>query len=588
MSSSITTGPSQHELDTLQIGIIGMGDMGRLYARKFAQTGFQHINVCDRAENYEALKSELAQRQPSLTVCKDGHFVSRCSDIIIYSVEAAFLDAVVAQYGPSTKIGAIVSAQTSVKAPEQQAFDKHLPADVSIISCHSLHGPKVDTAGQPLVLIQYRASDDELHLIERAFSGFKSRYVYLSYEEHDVVTANTQAVTHAAFLSMGTAWRCSNQYPWETGLYPRGIETVKINLMLRIYSAKWHVYAGLALLNPAAKQQVSQYADSVTALFKLMIEEDEQGLVERIFAARRAVFGWADDEDGEGVRPPLSRSDTDIPVPLSPSPRVPPPTPAKNVPPNTQSANGPPASRPNHQPILMSDRLLDQFHITLRQRAREALAAAEKENGSIHLEDDQHSTKADGTGQPKVQGNLINQAAAAAITSRLSSSTLTNTATSSNTAGTATAGTNSGSPELDEANAQANSAPNSHLSLLAIVDSWAHLSIDPYSHLSLAATPLFRLWIGVSEYLFRSTQRLRAACHAAVHARNFRRDDTEFVVAARGWAQAVQFGSFELYRWRFEDTAKFFESRFEEANVIGAEMLKVVAVDQGGAAARPR
>ena len=30
---------------------------------------------------------------------------------------------------------------------------------------------------------------------------FKSRFVYLSYEEHDTVTANTQAVTHAAFLS---------------------------------------------------------------------------------------------------------------------------------------------------------------------------------------------------------------------------------------------------------------------------------------------------------------------------------------------------------------------------------------------------
>jgi prephenate dehydrogenase len=32
------------------------------------------------------------------------------------------------------------------------------------------------------------------------FKSFKSNYVHLSYEEHDLVTANTQAVTHAAFL----------------------------------------------------------------------------------------------------------------------------------------------------------------------------------------------------------------------------------------------------------------------------------------------------------------------------------------------------------------------------------------------------
>ncbi|KAK0522281.1 prephenate dehydrogenase (NADP(+)) [Tilletia horrida] len=108
--------------------------------------------MSDRAENYDKLKAELAEKEPGLTVYKDGHRVARRSEIIIYSVETAFLDAVVAQDGPSTKIGAIVSAQTSVKAPKQTPFDAYPPTDVAIISCHSLHGPTVDTTGQPLVL----------------------------------------------------------------------------------------------------------------------------------------------------------------------------------------------------------------------------------------------------------------------------------------------------------------------------------------------------------------------------------------------------------------------------------------------------
>lgn len=49
-------------------------------------------------------------------------------------------------------------------------------------------------------LIKYRASDRDLRLVENILRHLKSRYVYLSYEEHDEVTANTQAVTHAAFL----------------------------------------------------------------------------------------------------------------------------------------------------------------------------------------------------------------------------------------------------------------------------------------------------------------------------------------------------------------------------------------------------
>ena len=50
------------------------------------------------------------------------------------------------------------------------------------------------------VLITHRASDRDLRLVENILRHLKSRYVYLSYEEHDEVTANTQAVTHAAFL----------------------------------------------------------------------------------------------------------------------------------------------------------------------------------------------------------------------------------------------------------------------------------------------------------------------------------------------------------------------------------------------------
>lgn len=51
---------------------------------------------------------------------------------------------------------------------------------------------------------------------------------------------------------------------------------------MRIYSNKWHVYAGLAIMNPIAKVQITQYAKSVADLFKLMIQEKEQEFRARI------------------------------------------------------------------------------------------------------------------------------------------------------------------------------------------------------------------------------------------------------------------------------------------------------------------
>src|SRR5690348_5228243 len=103
----------------------------------------------------------------------------------------------------ATKLGAIVGGQTSCKDPEIKAFEEHLPSDVDIVSCHSLHGPNVDPRGQPLVLIQHRASAASFAKVETVLRCLNSTAVYLTAQEHDRITADTQAVTHAAFLSMG-------------------------------------------------------------------------------------------------------------------------------------------------------------------------------------------------------------------------------------------------------------------------------------------------------------------------------------------------------------------------------------------------
>ncbi|KAF5378355.1 hypothetical protein D9615_008748 [Tricholomella constricta] len=448
------------------IGLIGMGAMGRMYAKYLSEAGWQKINVCDLPSKYGDLLRDYAST-PNITPLIDGHAVSRSSDFIMYSIEAEFIDRVVQQFGPSTKLNAIVAGQTSVKAPERAAFEKYLPPDTHIVSCHSLHGPGVNPIGQPLVLIQHRAPPEALALVENILSCFRSRYVYLSYEDHDLVTANTQAVTHAAFLSMGTAWTNSLSYPWEQGLYVGGIETVKVNLTLRIYSNAWHVYAGLAILNPSARIQIDQYAKSATELFKLMLaggsgsEEEVAKLRKRVEWGRETVFG--------------NRS----------------------------------AGKKERKPILLSQEILDRFSLGLVLPApQESLTASPSE-------------------------------------------------------------TSSNAPPSKY-------RPNSHLSLLAMVDCWAHLGIKPYEHLALAATPIFRLFLGVAEHLFLSPSLLGGAIQSALSDTWHRSDDLEFVIAARGWSQCVSFGSFDLYRRRFEETRLFFEGRFEEAGKLGTEMIKAI------------
>ncbi|CAG8842103.1 11036_t:CDS:2, partial [Racocetra persica] len=97
------------EQNEMEIGLIGLGEMGLMYAKRIANAGWKSVNVCDLPSRYDELKEKL--KGSGLKVLRDGHAVSRRSDFIIYSVEAENIDRVVAEYGPSSKVGSIVAGQ---------------------------------------------------------------------------------------------------------------------------------------------------------------------------------------------------------------------------------------------------------------------------------------------------------------------------------------------------------------------------------------------------------------------------------------------------------------------------------------------
>lgn len=312
------------------------------------------------------------------------------------------------------------------------------------------------------MLIKHRASDESFAKVENLFRCLHSKHVYLTAREHDRITADTQAVTHAAFLSMGKAWHATNSFPWEGARYVGGIENVKINLMLRIYAQKWHVYAGLAILNPEAHKQIGQFARSTTELYYLMLEGKLEELRERVYKAKEKVFG-RDEEPKWGGEP------------------------------------------------LLRPEVLDQF--TLGRTTTTTTTTGESGNGN-------------GNGNGEIKGPPA----------RL---------------------------------------PNNHLSLLAMVDCWSALGIVPYDHM-ICSTPLFRLWLGVAEHLFRTPGLLEESLRVGVEDRTFSRDDLQFTIAACGWAECVSLRQFDTWRERFAVTQRFFEPRFEGAVEVGNAMIKAV------------
>ena len=414
----------------MNIGIIGLGDMGRLYAKAFAKAGYK-VCGCDLPDNQFRLEQELAPYH--ITVLGNGKNVVETSDLIIYSVEAEKLNSVVAEFGAFTMPGAIVAGQTSVKTPEIKAFEKHLPADAQIITFHGMHGPAFEPEGQTLILINHRADEAAHQRMLDLFTAIGSNIVELDdYHEHDKIVADTQAVTHVGFESMGTAWMSAGFFPWENASYTGGIDNVKILTTLRIFSYKAHVYAGLAILNPYAKQQVRQYAVSESELFKLMIQEEEDAFRNRLYRARDFVFHGS------------------------------------------------------HKPIMLSDKVMMEFSLSKNHEKQK---------------------------------------------------------------------------------------PNSHLSILSMVDAWYHLGVNPYDNL-ICQTPPFRLRLGIAEYLFKNDELLEESIRAALYDKTIRGDDLEFHSAVREWASIIDYGDMEGYKKHFNRVQAFFNDRLEEGKKQSGELIR--------------
>jgi prephenate dehydrogenase (NADP+) len=415
--------------------MIGLGDMGKLYAKAFATAGYT-VCGCDLPENRQRLEAELAPF--NIKLMDNGKDIARMSDLVIYSVEADSLARVVAECGPSTKYGAIVAGQTSVKTPEIQTFEKYLPADAQIITFHAMHGPGFAPKGQKLILIKHRASEDAYRRMYGLFTAVETDIVEIpDFHAHDQIVADTQAVTHVGFESMGTAWKEAGFFPWENASYIGGIDNVKILTTLRIFSYKAHVYAGLAIMNPYARQHVKRYAVSESELFKLMIREEEEAFRDRLYRARDFVF------------------------------------------------------HESRKPIMLSDKVMKEFS----------------------LSDNAHPRK-----------------------------------------------------------------PNSHLSILSMVDAWYHLGVNPYDNL-ICQTPPFRLRLGIAEYLFKNDELLEESIETALYDKTIRGDDLEFHSAVREWSSIIGYGDMEGYKKHFNDVQAFFKGRLEEGNRQSAELIRRLMSD---------
>lgn len=280
----------------MEIGVIGLGDVGKFCAKAFAKQGY-NVCGCDLPEKRYTIERDMDGS--GVAILDDGNHVTRQSDLTLYAVPADKIGDAVAQYGPSARKGSIVTGQTSVKTPEVAAFDRYLPYGVHAIPTHFLFRPtealladKEKMRRKKTALITDMSSGPPYRQVADIFAGFGTEIVELGYEAHDEIMGENQAATHLGYESMGTAWMNAGTYPWESPHYTLGIDGNKISVCLRVFSGKPHVFGNLAMLNPFAARHIAQFERSVYDLFN-MARTDKDGFRKRAELNRDYILGLA-------------------------------------------------------------------------------------------------------------------------------------------------------------------------------------------------------------------------------------------------------------------------------------------------------
>jgi len=217
---------------------------------------------------------------------------------VIFCVPTESVEETMTQTLPYCKKGAIISGETSRKAPEARAFDKYIgsspESQLEMVTLHTLCNPSItpNVRNEILGVIRHHASD-ATYDSALAFYSVLSDSVeqFSSIEEHDITTGFTQINASRCLLSIGSGFARAGCFPWLNQHYQCPFDAAKFSLAMRIASGKGHVYKGIQFGSPQGKEIVRKSIDVEHQLFNSIISENKDKYQKRCRLAREYVFG---------------------------------------------------------------------------------------------------------------------------------------------------------------------------------------------------------------------------------------------------------------------------------------------------------
>lgn len=236
----------------------GTGETGSWFARYFKDRGFD-VSVWGPSG-----KTDVADAM-GVRYARDHLEEVVRSDLVLISVPIDRTVQVIAEIAPKMRPGSLLMDVTSLKSEPVKAMIEHAPEGVELIGTHPMFGPTMKRlAGQTVILTPVTGKSDHwLPRIRALFESDGARIEVIDPDTHDEIMAVVQALTHFAYISIGSTLRALNFDVDISRKFMSPVYEIMLDFVGRILDQNPELYAMIQENPKAARVRETFIAESI-------------------------------------------------------------------------------------------------------------------------------------------------------------------------------------------------------------------------------------------------------------------------------------------------------------------------------------